>query len=204
MKILFIPTKSKLKLNKSNILGISKKLPKNIAIAYSVQYEEIAKEIKEIFSKSHNITKFTQILGCSKPQVPKNTQAILLISDGKFHAVSLRLETRLPIYLLDNNNLIQISEQEIQNLEKKRKSSYLKFLNANKIGILVSTKPGQENLKKAIQFKNQQKTKNSYLFIGNEINSSEFENFPQIQSWVNTACPRLDMNANVVNLEKII
>jgi len=91
----------------------------------------------------------------------------------------------------------------MQNLEKKQKASYVRFLNANKIGILISTKPGQENLKKALEFKKKQKLKKSYLFIANNIDGAEFENFPQIQSWVNTACPRLDMNSNVVNLDKI-
>ena len=209
MKTLFIPVKSKSKINNSRILEISKKLPKNLAIAYSIQYKEIAEEIKKILSKNHSIIKFVQVLGCSqplgcsKPQLSKNTQAILLIGDGKFHAVSLAVETHLPIYILNNNNFNQISKQEMQNLEKKQKASYVKFLNATKIGILVSTKPGQENLKKALEFKKQQKIRKSYLFMANDINSAEFENFPQIQSWVNTACPRLDMNSNVVNLDKI-
>lgn len=215
MKTLFIPAKSKSKLNKSKILEISRKLPKNIIIAYSIQYKEIAEEIKKILSENHSIVKFIQILGCSHPlgclhplgcskiQSPKNVQAILLIGDGKFHAVSLAIEAHIPIYIMNNNDFNQISKQDVQNLEKKQKASYVKFLNANKIGILVSTKPGQENLEKAIRFKKQQVKKKLYLFLGNEINSSEFENFPQIQSWVNTACPRLDMNASVVNLDKI-
>ena len=202
MRTLFIPAKSRLKINKSKILEISKKLPKNIVIAYSIQYKKIAEEVREILSKNHNILKFTQVLGCSKPQFPKNTQFILLISEGKFHAISLAIETHIPIYIFNNNNFDQISKQEIQNFEKRQKASYVKFLNANKIGILVSTKPGQENIKKALEFKKQTKKK-SYLFLGNEINHLEFENFPQIQSWVNTACPRLDMNFSVVNLEKL-
>ena len=46
--------------------------------------------------------------------------------------------------------------------------------------------------------------KKSYLFIADNINSSEFENFPDIQSWVNTSCPRMDMNDNrIINYKKI-
>ena len=99
MKTLFIPAKTKYKINKSKILLISKKLPKNIAIAYSIQYQEQAMEIKQLLSSSHNITKFIQVLGCSKPVIAKNTQAILLIGDGRFHATSLALETKLPVYI---------------------------------------------------------------------------------------------------------
>lgn len=200
MKTLFIPTKAKLNANKSKIAGISKKLPKNLAIAYSIQYEELAKQIKKILEKSHNITALTQVLGCSKPQF-KNTQAILLISDGKFHATSLAYETKLPTYILDRNKLEKIPKQAIEDFEKRKKAAYMKFLHADKVGILVSTKPGQENLKKALALKKQLKDKESYIFIANNLDTQELENFPQIQSWINTACPRMDMNNNrIVNI----
>ena len=213
-RTIFIPTYSKSKVNKSKILEISKKLPENLAIAYSIQYKRVAEEIKEVLSKQHKITHFTQVLGCSHPlgrspplgcSQPNFSkimpQAILLIGSGKFHAVSLTLETNLPIYILDNNNFQKISEKEIQNLKIQQKASYVKFLNAKEIGILISTKPNQQNLKKALEIKDGLKNqdKSSYLFIANDINTSEFENFPQIQSWINTACPRLDFDARIVN-----
>ena len=199
MKTLFIPAKSKYKINKEKIKSL--KLPKNIAITYSIQFKETAEEIKQIFSKEHNITKTIQILGCSKPKFSKSTQAILLIGSGRFHAISLAMETKKPIYLLENNKLIKISKEEIEELEKKQKASYVKFLNAKKVGILISTKPGQQRLKQALDLK--LKNKDLYYFISNEIDSKEFENF-EIDSWVNTACPRVDMNdSNIININKI-
>ena len=79
----------------------------------------------------------------------------------------------------------------------------MRFLNAEKVGILISIKPGQNNLNKAFMFKKKLKKK-SYLFICNNVNTSEFENFPEIQSWINTACPRLDVNdARIVNIRDV-
>ena len=200
MKTLFIPAKLKSEINKSEISKISKKLPKKIAIAYSVQYADIALKIKDFF---HKITSFIQVLGCSKPNFSKNTQAVLLITDGKFHGISLALQAKLPIYILYKNKLTKISEQDIEILEKKQKTSYLKFLNADKISILISTKPGQQNLKKALETKNKIKNKKSYLFISNNIDVNEFENFG-LNSWLNTACPRLDMESNkIINVDNI-
>ncbi len=200
MKTLFISAKSKATLNKSKIKELSKKLPKDLAIAYSVQYQELAFEIKKILA-DHNITSIIQILGCSQPKFPKNTKAVLLIGSGRFHAVSLAYETKLPVYILEKNQLTNISEKDIELYEKKNKASYVKFLNANNIGILISTKPGQENLKRALNFKKKIK-KNSYLFMSNAINISEFENFA-LDAWVNTACPRLDMDSSVININRI-
>lgn len=202
MKTLFIESKSTSKVNKNKILEISKKLPKNIAITYSIQFREIAQNIKKILSKNHKITKIIQVLGCSKPNFPKNTNAILLIGSGRFHATSLAYESKLPIYILEKNSLSRITKQDIEKLKTQKRTSYLKFLSATKSGILISTKPGQNKIKKAIEFKKQLKKK-SYLFISNNINPAEFENF-NLNSWVNTACPRMEMdNTSIINIDRI-
>jgi 2-(3-amino-3-carboxypropyl)histidine synthase len=204
MKTLFIPAKIKSSVNEKAIQEISEKLPKSLAIAYSIQYQDTAKEIKKILSKNHEITSFLQILGCSKPNFSKSTKAVLLIGSGRFHAVSLAMETNLPVYILYNNSMQEISKKEIEVLKTKKKASYLKFLNSDSIGILVSTKPGQENLKRALELKKSpiMKNKKSYILIGNNLSSNEFENF-NIDSWVNTACPKLDFDVSVVNIRDI-
>ncbi|MDO8528653.1 MAG: diphthamide synthesis protein [Nanoarchaeota archaeon] len=206
MKTLFIPAKIKSNVNEKAIDEISKKLPKNLAIVYSIQYQDAAKEIKEILSSNgnHEITSFLQVLGCSKPNFQKSTKAILLIGSGRFHAVSLAMETNLPVYVLYNNSMSEISDKEIESLKTKKKAAYLKFLNSENVGILVSTKPGQENLKRALELKKSSimKNKKAYILIGNNLSPSEFENF-NLGSWVNTACPRLDFDASVVNMGDI-
>jgi len=204
MKTLFIPALSTANLDKSKLKSLKEILPKNIAITYSIQYLEMAKEIKLFLEKSHRITLFTQVLGCSKPNFPKNTEAILLISNGKFHATSLAYESSLPIFLYDNGKFTKIKESEIESLKRNEKVAYMKFLHAEKVGIIVSTKPGQERLKRAIEFKKSQKNKKSYIFISNNIDVNEFENFPDIESWVNTACPRMDLNQKtIINASKL-
>jgi 2-(3-amino-3-carboxypropyl)histidine synthase len=198
MKTLFIPARINLDINEEKISQL--RLPKEIAIAYSIQYKEIAEKIKSILSKNHKITSLIQVLGCSKPLFSKKTKAILLISSGKFHAISIAAETNLPVYVFESEELKKISQEEIISLQKRKKAAYMRFLNAEKIGILISTKPGQENLKEAIAFKGKLKNKKSYLFISNNIDIKEFENFPDIKSWVNTACPRMDFDSSICNL----
>jgi diphthamide biosynthesis enzyme Dph1/Dph2-like protein len=201
-KILYIPAKVNLKLNKDKFIQESKLLPKTIAIAYSIQFKDIALETKETLSKNHKITSFCQVLGCSKPIIPKDTPALLLIGSGKFHAVSLAYETELPIYILEQNTLSIVSEKEINDFKTKKKAAYLRFLHSDNVGILISSKSGQQRLSEAIVFKKNLKNKKSYLFIADNINSLEFENF-NIDSWINTACPRLDIDFRVLNLKDL-
>jgi diphthamide biosynthesis enzyme Dph1/Dph2-like protein len=197
---MFIPAKINSDINEHKISNL--KLPKEIAIAYSIQYKEIAERIKSILSKNHKITDLIQVLGCSKPKFSKETKAILLISSGKFHAISIAAETNLPVYVLESDELRKISSEEVASLQNKKKAAYMRFLNAEKVGMLISTKLGQERLKQAISAKNKLKKK-SYLFISNNIDIKEFENFPDINSWLNTACPRMDFDSSIFNLSDL-
>jgi len=201
MKILFIPAKRKIDLEKSLLKEIEN-LPKKIAICYSIQYHNLAKEIKEKLNNKE-IAFFSQILGCSNPKFPKNTGAILLIGEGKFHSVSLEYESKIPVYLIEEKKLKRISDFDVKKMKKNEKVAYSNYLFQEKIGILITNKPGQQKLERALKFKKNLKKKKSYLFLSNEINTSEFENFG-LKSWVNTACPRMDLNdSRIININSI-
>lgn len=201
--VLYIPAIQKnlnIQLSKSQIA----KLPKNLFLAYSIQYKPLALKIKkQLEANKIKIAKFQQVLGCTKisTKLP-----ILLISTGKFHAENLMLQSPI-IYTLENNKILKISKKEITKLKAKKKTALMKFLKADKIGILVSTKPGQENLKQAIKLKQklekQKNPKQAFIFISNNIDTNQFENF-DIDSWVNTACPGLAFdNLDIINIGEL-
>lgn len=205
MKTFYIPVKVKFKISESKINEISKNLPNNIVIVYSIQYKRVAEKVKRIFDRSKDVKGFVQVLGCSKIKLPKRVGAILLVGSGKFHGVSLAIGTGLPVYILDEGNLSRVSEKEVEKMKELKKASYVNFLNSKRVGVLISLKPGQENLWKAFTLEGRFKDKELYYFLGDNINIGEFENFPEIESWVNTACPKLDLDSNkIVNLDEIV
>ncbi|MFA5173729.1 MAG: diphthamide synthesis protein [Candidatus Pacearchaeota archaeon] len=201
MKTLFIEAKLKnldIQLSKQEI----SRLPREIVLAYSIQYKEIAYNIaKQLKHNNIKLNKITQVLGCSKL---KTHLPILLVGTGRFHATNLYLQSPI-IYVLEGNKIIQIPESEINKLKAKRKTAFIKFLSAESIGILVSTKPGQENLNKAIKLKQKliKQGKSTHIFVSNNIDTSQFENF-NINSWINTACPGLaNDNSNIINIDDL-
>jgi diphthamide biosynthesis enzyme Dph1/Dph2-like protein len=203
MKVLFIPAKSKEKLNETSLLENSKLLPKNISILYSIQYESLAKEIKSLLQQEHTITHFSQVLGCSRVISSKATKAILLIGSGRFHALAVASSSNLPIYIYESGKIEKILEKEIVSFNQHKKTAQIKFFSSNKIGVLVSTKPGQQNLTKALKLKKTIKQKQLYFFLGDFLSPQEFENFG-LNSWINTACPRLDMDStSIINVEDL-
>ncbi len=223
IKKLFIPVEYNFKYEeiekiKSKLLKKFKELKtlkkSNVALVYSIQFRNLADEIKKTLEKNTKIKIFRQILGCTPSKSFKSVDVIILISNGRFHAVSLAYETKLPVYLIEisdsNLKITKISKKDTEIIEKKQKASYVKFLNSKNIGIIVSLKPGQNKIKKAFELKKQLQKQNKipYLFLCNNINFNEFENFSGIEFWINTACPRLDidfrkMNLNVINLNDL-
>lgn len=200
MKKYFIPAIINKEIEESLINDVSKELPNDIAIFYSSQYIELAKQVKNKLNK--NIHSFEQTLGCSRPKLNSKTKAILLISDGEFHAISLAYDSDLPVFILNSHKLTLISEDKITKFKQNKKASLVNFLSAKTIGVLISTKPGQQRLKQTLLKKF--KDKKIYYFLANNINIAEFENFPHIQAWVNTACPRMDLNSNkIVNINEL-
>lgn len=82
----------------------------------------------------------------------------------------------------------------------------MKYLNSNNIGILVSNKKGQKSRGAfKIREKIESSGKKAYVFFGDSIPINEFENFPEIDIWVNTACFGLAMDNNkIINLSDIL
>jgi len=203
-KVLYLEAKrTRQSLPEMNTKALSK-LPKELFIAYSIQYKALASEVRKYISsnKKHKIKGFRQVLGCSKL---KTNSALLLIGSGRFHALGLALQNNVPIYIYNNNQIETIDKKQIEMLKKKKQAALSKFLMANKIGILVSNKPGQnrskdaESLKKKLEIKG----KKAYLFVSNNLNLSDLENF-FMDSWVNTACPGLAYdNPSILNIDDL-
>lgn len=203
MKVLYIEAKKKQK----SPISIDKallELPKELFLAYSVQYKELAVRIKEELSKKgFSIIGFQQVLGCTKLNQRINCP-ILLIGSGRFHALNLALQSSHAIYIYAQNTLEKIDEKEIFSLKTKRKAQLAGFLSADKIGILISTKPGQQNLARINLLKEKYPGKNYYSFISNTTDTREFENF-DIDAWVNTACAGMaNDSSKIINIDDIL
>ena len=123
------------------------------------------------------------VIGCQSQAFDKSADSLLLLSDGKFHALNNAIQLKKEIYVFTTKTLEKLEEKDLQEYYKKIKAKQNLFLNAEKVGILVSTKQGQciqtqkiNQIKKSIEKLN----KEVYIFESNNINIAEFENFPEI------------------------
>ena len=92
-------------------------------------------------------------------------------------------------------------------IEKKRKGMLLKFHSSKSIGVLTSTKSGQKSVQSSTEgiFKIKLKypDKKFYFFACNTLDPNELENFPFIDCWISTMCPRIREDLKVLNLEDL-
>lgn len=199
------------------------KLPEKIGLVTTVQFigqvkevkSQLEKDGKKVFFGKGKHTKYKgQILGCdvqAAVSVEKKVDAFLYIGSGLFHPIAILLKTKKDVFTFNplTEKFSKVDMKEAEKINKRKKGSLLKFLSSKEIGVIVTTKPGQEQLKKAFDLKNRFKDKNFYFLVFNTIDFNQLENFPFIECFVNTACPRIALDdsikltKSIINLEDI-
>ncbi len=212
MKTIFIETKRKFENSKIKYNLLDKLPGKTIALAATIQYIDLIPEVKSHLESLNKKVVIKQgayhkghVLGCNSSALDKSADTILIITDGTFHAINNAIQLQKEIYVFTTHTLEKIEQEEIDTHNKKTITKQKKFLTAKTIGLLVSSKHGQnQKTIHTIKTKIEKQNKTVYIFEANNINTAEFENFPQIQMWVNTACyglARDDMR--IINLANI-
>ena len=205
MKTLFVHARSTLQIDlPMEEIG---KLPRPIGVATNIQYLHRIQEIVD----SVGGVKAGQVLGChTEPAkgISNQVGCFLFIGSGKFHPLGIALSTGKPVYCFDpaTKEFSRISEEEIDRHQRRMRGGVLKFLTANRVGLLVSTKSGQNLMKEALAFKKACTDKEVYIFVFETLDKNYLDNFTFIESWVNTACPRIPEtdNPGMVNLQEVI
>jgi 2-(3-amino-3-carboxypropyl)histidine synthase len=214
MQRVFIETKYKgnLSLPKKLI----ERLPEKIVLAMPVQFLDFLDEIKKqlesagkkvvLFKSKHG--KYPgQALGCAIEKFAGDYEAFLYIGDGKFHPTALLYENEKEVYCYNpfNDQIEILDSSDLEKVLKRKKGQLAKFLSSDNIGILVTSKFGQNRSKKAeeLREKLEKVDKKAFVFMADEINFNSLENFNFIDVWINTACPRIVDDFKCLNLRDL-
>lgn len=225
MKFFFVEAfyDEEIKLSKESLKILSGK--KTVALFASVQFVKLDKvkgQLKDeginvIGSKAKRTSTGNQILGCDcysssfeDKEVFNKADIVLYIGDGLFHPKALLLaqkdnKTKKEVLIFDpiSKTSSILTQKDIEKQNKKYNANLVRYMYAKNVGLLVSTKTGQQYLKSALSLKENSKDKDKtfYLFVGDTLDMREMENFPFIDAWVNTACPRIGFD-DIVNFKQ--
>src|SRR3989338_3890807 len=192
MKTYFIATKSNL-----DVGLIVKKAPKGkiYGLVTTAQHIHALPEIQKRLDKS---VIGGQLLGFNASMavaIQNKVDAFLFIGTGDFHPIEVALETGKDVYMADpmTNDVKLLPKKEVEKRQKRIKGAYLKYLNSNFIGIVVSKKPGQNLLKESKRLKEyfEKKDKKCFIFLCDTFDFNNLNDFTEIDCWVNTACSRI-------------
>ncbi len=205
MKTIFID--AKYKINSLDDISPIKIKEKRIGIVGTIQTVHLLKQMREyLSSRGHEVQIAGQVVGCNVSKaLSLKVDAYLFVGSGMFHPLELLDKTSVEKYYQFNpiyGNFSKIKKEDIIKLQKKKLTKIAKFHSTKRIGIIVTTKPGQENLKGAMEFA-KKSNKEVYLFLDNLIDVSKLEDFSDIKYWVNTACPRLEENG-IISLRDVL
>lgn len=141
-----------------------------------------------------------QIIGCDFSNakiVMDKVDSFLFIGGGRFHAIGVALATEKPTIIADPYEQIAYPIQDqVRRIIMQRWANISEAKQAKNFGVLISLKNGQMKLRKAIHIKGKLEKHGLevILLALSEITPSALIQFPGIDAFVNTACPRLSLD----------
>lgn len=202
-----------------------KRLPKKVAIFTTIQLmgslagfvKQIQDSGKEAFVfKTGHTRHHGQILGCNVQEWSEYSKdefdAFVYVGDGLFHPKALlwkNEDKKVYAYNPFTAKEFVLDEKDIKLIKKRHTAAMSSFIMAQRIGVIVTMKPGQMLLKRALELRKEYPDKEFFYFIDNTYNFESLEDFPFIDVWVNTACPRISFEdlvkftRPIVNLEEV-
>jgi 2-(3-amino-3-carboxypropyl)histidine synthase len=141
-----------------------------------------------------------QVTGCdysNAKSVSKEIEAFLFVGGGRFHALGATLATATPTIIADPFEKRAYSiEKEAQRILRQRWASICEAEKGESFGVLVGLKAGQKKLDEALKIKEklEKSGKKATLLAVREITAEVLMQFPGINAFVNTACPRVSLD----------
>lgn len=167
----------------------------NVGVVTTIQFLHLMKDVKAFLDKNKIKNEILgQVLGCNAGAAEKSkAETLLFFGDGLFHPLGLMIKNKKHIVIADpiSNAAKVLGDEEIKKFEKIRYKGLNAFHSSKNIGVLVTLKPGQEQMKAALSLKKKYKDKNFYILTFDNLEFDQLENFPFVECFVNTMCPRI-------------
>jgi len=150
---------------------------------------------KKVIMKAGTGTLKGQVLGCNFSAVQDlPVDAFLYLGSGNFHPLGIKLSTKKTVIIADPYlNQVRDIDEFADRILRIRFARITRASEAEKFGILISSKEGQSRWELAKNLKNMisEGGKEAYLILLDEINPPSLMPFMNLDAFVVTACPRI-------------
>jgi len=142
-----------------------------------------------------------QVLGChygSAQRAAGDVDAFLFIGGGSFHPLGLMLSTGKPVVAADpyDGSVTSHRVDELMGIAKRRYAGVAALRLAQRVGIIVSSKPGQRALAAAenLERRFRERGAEAAVIYVDELRAEHLNDFTEPQAFVAAACPRLALD----------
>ncbi|MBR9702986.1 hypothetical protein GOV10_03045, partial [Candidatus Woesearchaeota archaeon] len=135
-----------------------------------------------------------QILGCSiEDWSSTGVEGFVYVGDGMFHPKAILFQNEQTVYKYDPKSEEQetITQEALGDLLKRKKGALVTFHTAKNVGVLITSKYGQERLQESLELEKEYPEKTFYYLLADTFDFGALEDFPFLEVYVNTACPRV-------------
>jgi 2-(3-amino-3-carboxypropyl)histidine synthase len=129
--------------------------------------------------------------------IKKDVDAFAFIGGGIFHALGVALATSKPTVIADPYEQRAYSvDAEAQRIRKQRWASIQTATRSVHFGVLIGLRTGQQRAEAALRIRDALKRagKTTTLLAVRELTPDSLAQFPSIDAYVNTACPRISLD----------
>ncbi len=191
-KVSFIPLLEKIELG-----------CKSLGLVASIQHVNSLNEVKDyleargvevrIGKGDGRVNYPGQVLGCNfstARSVKNDVDCFLFLGSGIFHALGVAVSTKKRVYALDPYSG-SVEEVNYGSFLRKRYGAVSSVMDAQRFGIIVSSKIGQRRMGLARELKRiiEESGRVGYLIMTDEIVPENM--YYEVDAYVNTACPRV-------------
>ncbi|XP_074830739.1 2-(3-amino-3-carboxypropyl)histidine synthase subunit 1 isoform X4 [Natator depressus] len=139
-----------------------------------------------------------EILGCTSPRLGPDTDAIVYLGDGRFHLESVMIANpRVPAYRYDPYSKVFSREHYAhERMQHARQEAIHTATHARSWGLILGTL-GRQGSTSILQHLEAQLQALGLPFVRvllSEIFPSKLQLFPNVDAWVQVACPRLSID----------
>ncbi|MEM3573485.1 MAG: diphthamide biosynthesis enzyme Dph2 [Nitrososphaeria archaeon] len=138
-----------------------------------------------------------QVFGCNYSTceaIMPYVEVFLFMGSSRFHAIGLYNVLEKPVFMLDPYTLEVVPiEQDALKIKKRLTFNFYKAVDAKSIGIIIGLKEGQFNMTAALKLYKELRSlgRKVYLIAMKDISNDKLNAFPDIDMFIETACPRI-------------
>lgn len=150
---------------------------------------------KEVVMGKGKGTEKAQVLGCNFSSIENlPVDAFLFLGSGNFHPLGIKLSTDKPVVIADPyHNEARTIDEFTDRVMRIRFAKITRAKEAERFGIVVSSKKGQNRMELASNLKHivEGEGKQAFIIFMNQITPELLVPYRDLDAYVITACPRI-------------